>query len=183
MSSTVCMTPVYDNRISCTSINTTFALDAKRRCFHLSEMENASEIRAALKAKLDAKEITQKEIGSALGIQQPNVATLFIPGKNGKLRGIDFDEGMKLIRRFRLGDKSAPQQPAISEAMLARLLHALGPSFPSVEVSESAAQALAAALTHAIELLQGTGATDPTDREIAMAARAAISRSRGTSPS
>lgn len=176
MLSTVSITPIYDNRMLEASANTTFALDAMSRCFHLSEMENASEIRAALKAKLDAKEITQKEIGSALGIQQPNVATLFSPGKNGKLRGIDFDEGMKLIKRFRLEDANPATAPAVSEAMLARLLHALSPSFPSVEVSESAAQALAAALTHAIELLQETGATDPTDREIAMAARAAAFR-------
>jgi predicted XRE-type DNA-binding protein len=158
------------------SANTTFALDAMRRCFHVSDMENASEIRAALKAKLDAREITQKEIGTALGIQQPNVATLFSPGKNGKLRGIDFDEGMKLIKRFRLDDADGQRSSVLNEALLGRLIHALAPSFPSSEVSESAAQALAVALTHALELLQETGATEPTDREVAMAARAATSR-------
>lgn len=155
-------------------------------CFHVCDMESAAEIRAALKAKLDAKEITQKEIGSTLGIQQPNVATLFTPGKNGKLRGIDFDEGMKLIRRFSLEDKPATTQAAkmpVNEAWLGRLLHALGPSLPKGEISESAAQALAVALSHALELLQETGATDPTDREMAMAARAAMSRFREASRS
>ena len=179
MASTVCITPIYDNRMLEASANTTFALDAAERCPHVSEMENAAEIRAALKAKLDAREITQKEIGLTLGIQQPNVATLFTPGKNGKLRGIDFDEGMKLIRRFRLEESEAGKAALPSEALLGRLLHALAPSFPRSQVSESAAQALAGALTHAVELLQATGATDPTDREIAMAAHAAASRYGG----
>ena len=168
------------------SVNTTFALDGDMPRFHVWDMESAAEIRAALKAKLDAKEITQREIGSTLGIQQPNVATLFAPGKNGKLRGIDFDEGMKLIRRFSLEDSpadSAPLRPAINEAWLGRLLHALGPSLPKGEISESAARALAVALTHALELLQGTGANEPTDREMAMAARAAMSRFREVSRS
>jgi predicted XRE-type DNA-binding protein len=102
MVSTVCMPLIYDNRILRARVNTAFALDATPGSFHECEMENAAEIRAALKAKLDAREITQKEIGNTLGIQQPNVATLFSPGKNGKLRGIDFDEGVKLIQRFRL---------------------------------------------------------------------------------
>jgi len=148
-------------------------------CFHVSDMDNAAEIRAALKAKLDARQITQKEIGVTLGIQQPNVATLFTPGKNGKLRGIDFDEGMKLIRRFGLDDPESAKPALLNEAVLGRLLHALAPSFPSSDVSESAAQALAVALTHALELLRETGATEPTAREIAMAARAAISQYRG----
>lgn len=184
MPSTVCIPNIYDNRMLDASANTTFALDADAGCFHVSEMENAAEIRAALKAKLDAKEITQKDIGAALGIQQPNVATLFIPGKNGKLRGIDYDEGVRLIRRFGLDDR-APDNSAIhlSEPVLGRLLHALAPSFPSSEVSESAARALAVALKHALELLQETGAIEPTDREIAMAARAAIARYRGGAPS
>ncbi len=176
MPSTVCILDVYDNRMLDASANTTFALDAAGRYDHVSEMDNADEIRAALKAKLDAREITQKEIGTTLGIQQPNVSTIFIPGKNGKLRGIDFDEGMKLIRRFRLDNGEMSKAALLNETVLGRLLHALAPSFPSSEVSESAAQALAGALTHALELLQETGAIEPTDREIAMAARAATSR-------
>lgn len=158
--------------------NTTFALDAGARCFHVPEMENAAEIRAALRAKLEAGEITQKEIGATLGIQQPNVTKLFHPARNGKLRGIDFDEGMKLIRRFRLEVSATDSTPSISEGVLARLLHALGPSVPKGEISESAAQALAVALTYALGLLSESGATEPTDREIEMAARAAMSRYR-----
>lgn len=151
------------------------------RCFHLLDMESATEIRAALKAKLDAKAITQTEIASTLGIQQPNVSTLFNPGKNGKLRGIDFDEGMKLIRRFNLEERTAQPVASVNEATLARLLHALGPSLPKGEISETAAQALAVALKHALELLAETGASDPTDRELSIAARAAMSQFRATS--
>lgn len=65
---------------------------------------------------------------------------------------------------------------AFSEELLGRLLHALGPSIPKGGISETAAQALAVALKHALELLQETGASPPTDREFAMAARAATSR-------
>lgn len=129
MLSTVCMTLIYDNRILSASVNTAFALDAAARSFHDKVMENAAEIRAALKAKLDAREITQKEIGNTLGIQQPNVATLFSPGKNGKLRGIDFDEGVKLIRRFGLDEDVAtpalPNENVLTSAF-ATLLESVG---------------------------------------------------------
>ena len=166
------------------SLNTTFALDDGAHCFHVCDMESTAEIRAALKAKLDAKEIKQGDIAEVLHIAQPNVSTLFNPGKNGKLRGIDFDEGMRLIRRFGLDDAGGEvRQPAVSEGTLARLLHALGPSVPKGGISESAAQALSVALIHALELLSETGASDPTDRELAMSARAAMSRFREASRS
>lgn len=182
MSSTVCIAVIYDNRILRASENTTFALDGATRSLHVSDMDSADEIRAALRAKLDAKKIAQKDIAAELGIGQPNVATLFNPGRNGKLRGIDFDEGMRLIRRFNLEDRAEERkQPIVSEDTLARLLHALGPSVPKGGISESAAQALSVALLHALELLSETGASEPTDREMAMAVRAAMSRFREAS--
>lgn len=179
MLSTVSMTPVYDNRILCASDNTAFALDADYRRDHSADMESEDQIRAALRAKLDAKEITQTDIAAALGVGQPNANTLFNPGKNGKIRAIKFDEGQKLIQAFGLSCETDSRIEMVNEELLGRLLHALAPSFPKTEVSVSAAQALAASLAHALQLLRETGATDPTDREIAMAARAAASRFGG----
>lgn len=157
--------------------NTAFALDAIFVAAHYAAMDSAQQIREALKAKLDAKQITQRQIGEVIGIAQPNVQTLFTPGKNGKLRDISFDEGKDLIRQFSLTDARSP----ISEDMLARLLLSIGPAIPAGDLSESGARLLAGALTHALELLSSTGATDPTEREIAMAARAATSRFLGAS--
>lgn len=179
MLSTVSMTPVYDNRILSASGNTAFALDASLWRDHSVDMESEDQIRAALRAKLDAKEITQTDIAAALGVGQPNANTLFNPGKNGKIRAIKFDEAQKLIQAFGLASDPEVQIEPINEELLGRLLHALAPSFPKTEVSASAAKALAAALSHALLLLRETGATDPTDREIAMAARAATSRFGG----
>lgn len=147
---------------------------------HLSDMDSSQEILDALKGK----GITQAAIASVLGVAQPNVSTLFNPVKRtGKPRDLSYDEGVKLIRAFALADGEAPTRQPLNENVLARLLHSLGPSLPKGEISEKAAQALAVALTHALELLEETGATDPTDRELAMAARAAMSRFREASRS
>lgn len=150
---------------------------------HVNEMDSSSQIREALRAKLDDRQITQVEIGRALGIAQPNVATLFKPGKNGKLRDISYDEGLKLIERFGLRDADASNLSMLNENLLARLLASLAPALPSGPLSESAARPLAAALRHGLELLIGTGATDPTEREFELAARAAMSQLRASFPS
>lgn len=156
-------------------VNTTFALDAVAQAAHLVEMRSEAEIRDALRARLDAKKITQTDVAQVLGVQQPNAATIFKPAKNGKLRRISYDEGLKLIEHFEL-DGGAVER--VSEGALARLIFALGPSIPKSGISESAAKALAEALSYALALLQETGASEPTDREIAMAAHAAASRYR-----
>ncbi len=75
----------------------------------------------------------------------------------------------------------ADDQPApliFNEKLLARLLVELGPSVPKGEISESAAEALAEGLARGFELLAKTGAIDPTERELSMAAHVAISRFR-----
>lgn len=103
-------------------------------------------------------------------------------------REFDVEAAIRYGKAFRVGPawllgldtatqaQDAAERYAISEELLGRLLHALGPSVPKAGISESAAQALAVALKHALELLQETGATPPTDREFAMAVRAATSR-------
>jgi predicted XRE-type DNA-binding protein len=177
------MNAVYDNRIPYAMADTTFALDAAMRSLHSVEMRSEAEIREALRAQLDAKAIRQSDIAAALGVQQPNAQKLFTPDKNGKLRRISYDEGLKLIQRFHLAADIPPQSPKINEEILARLIYELGPAIPRDGVSESAAQSLAVAVSYAFELLQETGASEPTDREIAMAVRAAIAQSRGAAPS
>lgn len=137
--------------------------DAVGRDAYLSRVLSTEDFLAEIRqrAGVDA------EIGRTLGLPSSRVSELF----SGKRRLL-YDEAKKL------SDKFMPEghRPALNEGLLARVIHALAPSFPSSEVSESAAQALAEALTHALVLLQETGATEPTDREIAMAARAATSR-------
>lgn len=157
------------------SSNTTFALDAMQAGVHLFEMHSTREILDALKAR----GVQQTKIAEVLGIAQSNVSTLFNPTKRtGKPRDLSYDEGVKLIREFSLTVEDEGEAPWINEAWLARLLHALGPSLPTGGMSEKAAESLAVALKHGLELLQGIGATDPTDREIGMAARATLSRFR-----
>lgn len=158
--------------------DTTFALDALARSLHAIDMRSEAEIREALRARLDAKAIRQTDIAAALGVQQPNAQKLFTPDKNGKLRRISYDEGVKLIEKFGLACDSPPTAREISEEGLGRLLHALAPSFPDSDASELGARALAGALKYALELLRETDANEPTDREISLAARAAISRYR-----
>lgn len=109
-------------------------------------------------------------------------------------REFDVDAAIRYGRAFRVNPawllgldaetiSASPENHAINEAVLGRLIYELGPSIPKRGISEPAAQALAVALKHALGLLQETGATEPTDREIAMAARAAIAQYRGASPS
>jgi predicted XRE-type DNA-binding protein len=176
MSETVCMGALYDNRIGFAMPNTILGLDAINEAAHSHEMRSEAEIREALRAKIAAKAITQTDVAKVLGVQQPNAATIFTPARNGKLRRISYDEGLKLIEHFQLDGSGAA--PRVSEDALARLLHALGPSIPKGDLSESAARALAVALSYALELLQETGANDPTDREVALAAHAAATRFR-----
>jgi hypothetical protein len=108
-------------------------------------------------------------------------------------REFDVEAAIRYGRAFRvspawllgLDAESMPvtaESYAINEEVLARLLHALGPSIPKKGVSEPAAKALAVALTHALALLPATGATLPSDGEIAMAVRAAVSRYREVAP-
>lgn len=68
--------------------------------------------------------------------------------------------------------------PAISARLLGRLLYTLGPSLPKGDLSESAAEALAGALIHGIELLPGSGANDASEDALGVAARAAVLRFR-----
>ena len=133
-----------------------------RRAYHarvLSTEQFLAEIRD--RAEKDA------DVGRVLGLPSSRVAELF----SGKRRLL-YHEAKQLADHF------MPEQSggSINEELLSRLLHALGPSVPKSGISGSAAQALASALSHGLELLQATGAIDPTDREFAMAVRAATSR-------
>lgn len=125
---------------------------------------------------------------SAAATAFDSIKTPTLTSHENGTREFDVEAAIRYGRAFRVspawllgldaaahGQEVAASQ-AISEELLGRLLHALGPSIPKSGISESAAQALAVALKHALELLQETGANPPTDREFAMAARAATSR-------
>lgn len=139
----------------------------------------ARRLRDARKAKFD----TAAEAALAYGFKKPTLTS-----HENATRPFDDDDALRYAKAFKVSpswllaldsDPGHAAEPVVSEALLGQLLYALAPSFPKTEVSESAARALAAALKHALELLQETGATEPTEREIAMAARAAISQYRG----
>ncbi|AHE52379.1 hypothetical protein [Sphingomonas sanxanigenens] len=157
-------------------------------------MQSAQEILALLKAR----GVTQAEIARVLGVAQPNVATLYNPAKTGRRRKLGYDEAVALIAAFDLdaaGDGAAegaaagartspPPAPApISAAALAPVLQALVPLAPPGPLSASAAEALALALRHALQLLPSEGSTEPSSDQIAMAARAAALRFREALPS
>jgi transcriptional regulator with XRE-family HTH domain len=142
-------------------------------------MRTSSAILTALKAKLDARKITQKQVADVLGVQQPNVSTLFNPvKKTGKPRDLGFDEGVALIEKFDLGE--VPGQ--INASALARVLQAVLPNLLEVDdVPDGAARALAVALRHALALLANQPAIETDEQTIEMAARAAILRYREAS--
>lgn len=101
-------------------------------------------------------------------------------GQNGFARHADrYAEKLKVEPSWLLygGETTAPA-PLVNARVLARLLFSLGPSIPKTGITEKAAEALAVGLSHGLELLSETGASDPTDREFAMAVRAATSRFR-----
>ena len=153
-------------------------------------MRSAQDILALLKAR----GVTQAEIARVLGVAQPNVATLYNPAKTGRLRKLGYDEAVALIAAFGLeadaadardgrGQAATPPAPPISAAALAPVLQALVPLAPPGPLSASAAEALALALRHALQLLPPEGATEPSSDQIATAARAAALRFREASAS
>ncbi len=149
-------------------------------------MHSAADILAALRRRLDARAITQREIAAVLGVTQPNVTKLWKPAtRTGKPRALGYDEGVKLVAAFDLfGDLSGDRagegdRTAVSAAALAPLLQAILPlAPPGGELSDSAARALAVALRHGLASLPDPAATDPSAADLAGAARAAIARFR-----
>lgn len=122
-------------------------------------MRSEAEIREALKARLDARHITQTDVARVLGVQQPNAATIFKPGKNGKLRGIGYDEGLKLIDKFQLGDANDPWQPCEETIRLAAEAWSLSLSGP--QPTETDLRLLA----HAVNEVLLFAARDPSRQE------------------
>lgn len=162
------MQMIYDNHIISARGNTAFALDGHHSYADDAVMLSAQEIREALRAKLDAKAITQAEIGRVLGIQQPNVNKLFYPGKNSKLRDLSYDEGMKLIRAFGLEEVSA-SAAVFSASHAAGILAELLRSAPPGGWTEEDAPDLAAAIEYGLQLVEA-------DSVLTAAARAAADR-------
>ena len=104
------MLDLYDNRIDSASANTAFGLDTRKNPVHSSGVKSSAEIIDELRSR----GIKQSEIAEVLHIKQPNVATLFTQGKNGKPRALKYDEGVKLIAAFKLeggGEDPTPWLP------------------------------------------------------------------------
>ncbi len=153
------------------AINMFFALDSKKMWRHLWDVDSASQILAALREK----GVTQAEIARVLNIAQPNAATLYTPGKNGKLRELKYDEGMALIQAFDL-DMQAYQTP--SAASLEPILDALLPLAPGGRMTDESLKALAEALSYGLASLGTRNPNSTSSDARAAAARAAAFRFR-----
>ena len=114
---------------------------------------------------------TQGAMAKVLGLTPPRMTELF----KGE-RDLSYDEARKLIMTYGLAE--GPVRRPLNASTVASILQALAPSIPAGELSEKGAESLAEGLIHALELLSESGATDPTDRELALAARAAALRFR-----
>jgi len=181
MSGTVAMTNTYDHRISGASPNTTFIVDGPRDEDHCRDVESSAEFLERLRQA----GVTQKQIAEALGIAQPNAATLYTPGKNGKLRKLGWDEGAVLASAFKVepvaGAAVAAESQPVSADLLAPLMAALLPLVPRSGAPERSAQALSEVLAYGLELLRKPGATRASDDALEVAARAAAVRFRDLS--
>lgn len=157
--------------------NTTFALDALINGAHLWDMQSAAQILDALKQR----KITQTAIAKVLGINQPNVNTLWNPAKNGKLRKLTYDEGVALIAAFGLDDEPAEQPASVPSAeTLEPILDALLPLVPNGPMTAQSRRALAEAMSYGLALLGSSGTNPANGDAIAVAARAAVLRFRET---
>lgn len=132
--------------------NTTFALDARFLALHPDEMRSAAQILAALRQRLDQREITQSDVARVIGITQPNVATFWVPAtKTGKTRKLSYDEGVALIQAFDLNAEEAAEQPRSTypnAEMLEPILDALLPLVPQGRVTDQSRRALAEAIIY-----------------------------------
>jgi hypothetical protein len=178
ISGTVAISAAYDNRISCASDNTTFALDGYDFRPHQHQVETSTEFLARLKAA----GATQEQIGKVLGIAQSNAATFYTPGKNGKLRKLKWDEGAKLAKAFNLGlPKGESVIVPVSAETIAPILDALLPMEPQAGRTDQSVEALSGALAYGLRLLAESGASLQSADALRVAAHGAVSRFRDLS--
>lgn len=175
------MLNTYDDRIVNASPNTTFIVDALERQDHGRGVESSAEFLERLRLA----GVTQNQIAEALGIGQPNAATLYKPGKNGKLRKLGWDEGAILAAKFDLEPTperviAGDQQP-VSADLLAPLMSALLPLVPKTGATERSARVLSEVLAYGLELLRRPDATRASDDALEVAARAVAVRFRDLS--
>ncbi|GEM_PF-2806008 len=101
------------------------------------------------------KGVKQQKIADLLGVKQPNVATLYTPAKNGKLRKLSYDEGLLLISAFGLEKKQAEASPIElpSEETLQVVLSEVMRLSAGLDLPESKARPVARHLALFLELL------------------------------
>jgi predicted XRE-type DNA-binding protein len=141
----------------CATANTTFALDGLRQQRHSWGMRTAVEILAELRER----GVTQTAMGKVLGIQQPNVATFYTPGRNGKLRQLGYDEAIALMKAFELEkDAASPSEPAApvpSEDELATMIQIAMRELPVGVSFEDYPQAVSSSLHAQLRQYQAAG--------------------------
>lgn len=105
---------------------------------------------AEILAELRSKGVTQSAMAKVLGVQQPNVATLYNPAKNGKLRQLGYDEAIALIRAFGLDTAAMlPQQDGLSipsESDIAKMIQQAMAEMPVGVSYEDYPQAVASSV-------------------------------------
>lgn len=114
MSPTVRMNALYDHRIVRASPYTACMLDVIGFDAHERGVESAR----ALLDRLRGAGVTQEQIAKVLGISQPNAATFYNPGKNGKFRQLKWDEGAKLLAEFGMEIEEAERAELSSELLM-----------------------------------------------------------------
>jgi len=157
----------YDKRNMVASPISKFVIDAFLDAKHAGLMLSKAEFLQAVEAAAPSR----AAIARVLNISPPRVTEMYKDG-----RDLSYEEARLLAEAFELDNGPVVIQP--NEETVAAILRALLPSAPVGDVSESAARALAVALLHGLELLGSSGAIDPTQRELAMASRAAVARFR-----
>jgi len=175
MSGTVLMPPEYDNRMIYASPNTFFMLDAG---FSVPQQRRVQTSHDFLD-RLRAAGITQEQIAKVLGVSQPNAATLYKPGKNGKLRMLKWDEGAKLIKAFgdEIGEPSTEAAPSpISEELLSPIVEEIVAQAQSGKPGSSV-RPLAEALSRYLRQLAASPAIHASPDALAAVAQAVSARS------
>jgi hypothetical protein len=132
------------------------------------------EILDELIAQLASGRIKAVDVARAIGQPAPRVSEI----KN-RARRIQPDEMKPVAELLGMVDEATPVPPLPSEESIGRLLQALFPSMPKTDdLSDRAASALAVALRHGLATLPDPAATDPSESDLAAAARAAVFRYR-----
>lgn len=141
---------------------------------HNANVFTHDEIREELIAQLSAQKVKAADLARVL--KQPPSRISEIRNRKRRIQPAE----MKAVAEFlgMVGEVETELELPSAES-IARLLQALFPSMPKTDdLSERAASALAVALRHGLATLPDPAAIDPSESDLAAAARAAVFRYR-----